>query len=89
MQFARINMPLSLEDYRLQIIALQPRIEAMQAQIDAVLIRQERQLQTVIVRELEAQKRRLASYRMQARFALATIYDQTTVVAVAHGEVTP
>jgi hypothetical protein len=28
------------------------------------------------VRELEAQKRRLASYAMQAQFALASLYDR-------------
>ena len=88
-QFAGINMPLRLEDYRLRISALKPRIEAMQAQIDTVLARQEGQLQIVIARELESQRQRLASYRIQARFALATIYDQTSVVATESGEAAP
>jgi len=74
-------MPLQFDAYRVRIKALKPRIEAMQTQIDAVLIHQERQLQAVVSEELEAQKQRLASYRVQARFALATIYDQTTVVS--------
>jgi len=88
-QFIRLSMPLSLEDYRVRIGALKPRIKAMQAQIDAVLMRQQGQLQTVVVAELGAQKQRLASYRIQARFALATIYDQTTVVSTDNGESTP
>ncbi len=88
-QFARSNMPLRLEDYQLQITALRPRIEAIKAQINTVLMRQEQQLQTVIVRELETQKQRLVSYRIQARFALATVYDQTTVVSADPDEATP
>lgn len=88
-QFARSNMPLRLEGYQLQIAALKPRIEAIKAQINTVLMRQEQQLQTVIVRELETQKQRLVSYRIQARFALATVYDQTTVVSADPGEATP
>lgn len=85
-QIARRDRPLRLEDYRLQINALNPRIDAMQAQIDALLTRQEDQLQVVIAQNLEAQKQRLASYRMQARFALATIYDQTTVRSADNSE---
>ncbi len=87
--FIRKNMPLNLEDYRVRMTALQPRIQAMQARIDVVMARQEQQLQTVMAQELEAQKRRLASYRIQARFALATIYDQATVVSADTVEVTP
>jgi len=88
-QFIRRNMPLNLEDYRVRIAALKPRIEAMQAQIDTVLAHQQQRLQEVVVQELEAQQRRLASYRIQARFALATIYDQTSVVSAENEEATP
>ncbi len=80
-QFARTNMPLQLDNYQLRISSLKPRIAAMQTQIDTLLTRQQDQLQTVIARELESQKQRLASYRIQARFALATIYDQTTLAS--------
>lgn len=88
-QFVRMNMPLRLEDYHVQIIALKPRLDAMQVQINAVLMRQEGKLQSVVAQELEAQKQRLASYRVQARFALATIYDQATVVSASGSKVTP
>jgi len=88
-QFTKLNIPLQFEEYRVRIEALKPRIDAMQAQIDAVLMDQERQLQTVVAEELEKQKQRLASYRMQARFALATIYDQATVVSADSGEPQP
>jgi hypothetical protein len=36
--------------------------------------------------ELEAQKERLATYRVQARFALATIYDRANATAAERGE---
>jgi hypothetical protein len=49
----------------------------MQAQIDTVLMRQQKQLETVVVEELTLRRQRLASYRVQARFALATIYAQS------------
>ncbi len=80
-RLARADRPVELETEQMRIAALQPRIEAMQARIDAVLQRQETHLQAMIADELEAQKRRLASYRIQARFALATIYDRTAVAA--------
>jgi hypothetical protein len=35
-------------------------------------------LQFLAIAELEAQKERLHTYQVQARFALATIYDQAT-----------
>ena len=81
MQFVRADMPQQLQDYRAQIAMLQPRIEAMQSQIAAVMLGQQKQLETVVAAELEARRQRLASYRIQARFALATIYDQSTVVS--------
>ena len=51
----------------------------MQTQIAAVLDRQQGRLTLVAATELESQKARLLSYRVQARFALATIYDRATV----------
>jgi hypothetical protein len=40
-------------------------------------MRQQKQLETVVVEELTLRRQRLASYRVQARFALATIYAQS------------
>jgi hypothetical protein len=37
-------------------------------------------LQTIAVDELQAQKRRLDTYTVQARFALAAIYDLSSTV---------
>jgi hypothetical protein len=55
---------------------LQPRLAAAAAA-------QERVLAAVAIGELEAQKKRLASYATQARFALAALYDGAASGAAA------
>jgi len=52
------------------------RVEALGPPLDTTAAAQERVLASIAVRELEAQKRRLASYAMQAQFALASLYDR-------------
>jgi CHASE2 domain-containing sensor protein len=59
-----------------RVLRLQPRLEAAAAG-------QERVLAVVAVRELEAQKKRLASYATQAQFALAALYDGAALGAAA------
>ncbi len=78
---ARRGIPEELRLYRGRIAALAPRIDEMQLKLAAALGGQERRLQALAVRELEAQKERLATYRVQARFALATIYDRANAAA--------
>ena len=51
---------------------------ATEVRIEAATIRQETVLAELAVAELEAQKKRLASYATQAQFALASIYDSAT-----------
>ena len=57
---------------------LAQRVETMGPRIDATAAAQQRMLANLAVQELEAQKRRLASYAMQAQFALASLYDGAT-----------
>lgn len=76
----RESVPQWLEEYTGRIAGLAPRIEAMQVNIETLLGRQRQDLQVLVAREFSAQKERLATYRVQARFALATIYDRATVV---------
>jgi hypothetical protein len=83
---ARDQTPGELDEFANRIAMVSPRLEAMRAQISAVLDQQQDYLSIVAASELEAQKSRLASYRVQARFALATIYDQATVAQRAEGE---
>jgi hypothetical protein len=54
---------------------LAARVDEIGPRIDAARAAQERVLAAIAVNELEAQKRRLASYATQAQFALAALYD--------------
>jgi len=57
------------------------RVDQIAPRVDAATAAQERVLAQLAVNELEAEKRRLASYATQAQFALASLYDG----AVARG----
>jgi hypothetical protein len=57
---------------------LATRTDELGPRIDAVAAAQERMLARLAMEELEAQKRRLESYAMQAQFALAALYDGAT-----------
>ena len=82
-QQARAAVPAGVDIDALRIAQLAPRIEALQSRIEDILGRQRERLQVLAARELEAQKTRLETYRMQARFALATVYDRASLAAEA------
>lgn len=73
---ARTEGPETLADFETRIDALSPRIDALLARLTALAERQEAYLRRISVRELEAQKARMATYTVQARFSLASIYDR-------------
>ena len=73
------SAPRDTAGFAQRVDGLAQRVDAMGPQIDAMAARQQRMLANVAVQELEAQKRRLASYAMQAQFALASLYDGATV----------
>ncbi|MEE8464672.1 MAG: hypothetical protein V3S53_07795, partial [Gammaproteobacteria bacterium] len=75
---ARTEMPAKFARYRQTIDGLRPRVRAMIAQAAIIAATQQAFLQSLAIAELEAQKERLYTYRVQARFALATIYDRAT-----------
>lgn len=79
----RLEEPRRFGDFAARIAAAEPRIVAMRTAIDRTLRRQEEVLVALAVRELEAQQERLASYRMQARYALATLYDRAAAAQAA------
>jgi hypothetical protein len=64
-----------------RIRELGSRIDLVEPRLDAASRSQERVLASIAIGELEAQKRRLASYSTQAQFALATLYDGATAQA--------
>jgi hypothetical protein len=58
-----------------RVSGLSGRIDEIAPRLEATANAQERVLANIAIGELEAQKRRLASYATQAQFALASLYD--------------
>ena len=74
--------PLRFEDLSTRVQGLSPRIEGIKMRVEDALSRQRGFLQSIATGELQAQKDRLDVYTIQARFALAAIYD----IAATAGE---
>jgi hypothetical protein len=72
--------PQYFEELANRVYGLEPRIEAQKLQVADTLAEQRAFLQAIAVGELQAQKRRLDTYTVQARFALAAIYDMAAAV---------
>jgi len=75
--------PLYFEELTTRVYGLAPRIELMKLRVGDAMAKQRAFLQSIAVGEMQAQKQRLDVYTVQARFALAAIYD----VAATVGEV--
>lgn len=80
---ARSTIPKSNDEFVKRIDAIEPRIEAMLAAVVTAQDDQARFLADLAVGELRSQKERLAEYRTQARYALATTYDRASQAAGA------
>jgi hypothetical protein len=78
---ARRDTPAELERFAARITALAPRIGSMQAALARDRSREEQRLQAMAIDALGEQRERLLSYRVQAQFALATIYDRAASAA--------
>ncbi len=78
---ARLDTPAELDGFAARIAAVTPRIERMQNVIAEVRGQQEQRLQALAIDALKDQRERLAAYRAQAQFALATIYDRAATAA--------
>ncbi len=76
-QEARRSAPTTTGDYAQRVAALQARLQALRARLDAAARAQEALLAGIAADELEAQRQRIADYEVQARFALASIYDKS------------
>jgi hypothetical protein len=59
-----------------RIAALQERLTSLRTRLASSSQRQGELLADIAVAELEAQKGRIAAYELQARYALAGIYDE-------------
>ena len=62
--------------FGVQIEALRPRIAALRERVQLALAAQRAFMERDAIAELLARKDRLDVYMVQARFALATIYDR-------------
>lgn len=76
------NEPLRFGDLSARVYGLGPRIDDMKIRVDDAMAEQRAFLESIAVGELQAQKQRLDIYTVQARFALAAIYD----LAAASGD---
>lgn len=75
---ARGEYPARTDEFAKRIAGLQPRLTEIDARLAAVASKQNQYLASIAIRELQAQQQRLAAYSVQARFALASIYDRAS-----------
>ena len=76
LESGRQVLPSETGDFAGRVGALQQRIGALRVRLAAAEEAQSRALAELAVKNLEQRKKRLQGYRVQAQFALATIYDQ-------------
>lgn len=74
------NEPLLFASFNARVEGLSPQINNLQDRVDVAMAMQRAFLQDIAVEELRAQKKRLDTYTVQARFALAAIYDLSSTV---------
>ena len=75
--------PLRFDEFSQRVYGLSPRIDGMKVRVGDAMAEQRAFLRDIAVGELQAQKRRLDIYTVQARFALAAIYDMAATVGDA------
>ena len=75
---ARAGTPLTTGGYASRVAAVRARIDQLHERMADVSERQNLFLQSLAIRELEAQKVRIETYQVQARYELASIYDRTS-----------
>ena len=75
-QQARQTAPTTTGDFAARIAALQARMVDLRAKLAGSVTAQGDLLADIAVNELSAQKQRIEDYEVQARFALASIYDR-------------
>jgi hypothetical protein len=75
-QRARRLAPVGISAFAARMERLRERIGGLNERLAAAAAKQNDFLEQLAIAELEAQKERLATYQIQARFALASIYDR-------------
>jgi hypothetical protein len=67
--------PLLFADFNFRVEGLSPQIDTLKMRVETAMVAQRGFMEGVAIEELQAQKQRLDTYTVQARFALAAIYD--------------
>ncbi len=75
---AREGAPERNAELGIRVTQLSPRVAALSVRLEQARAAQGKRLADIAVRELEDQRKRLDEYSVQARYALATIYDRAT-----------
>ena len=78
-QKARGSMPNNTGVFAARVEALRQRLDAAQVRLAGVAKQQNNLLESLARNELEQQKERISTYQIQARFALASIYDRAAL----------
>jgi hypothetical protein len=76
---ARGSMPNNTGQFAERVAALRARLDASQQRLAGVAQMQNGLLEGLARTELEQQKERIGTYQIQARFALASIYDRAAL----------
>ena len=79
------NEPLLFGEFNQRVDGLSPKIDDLKARVENAMERQRAFMLGVAVDELRAQKQRLNTYSVQARFALAAIYDLAATATADSG----
>ncbi len=66
-----------------RVVAMTPRVSALAERISAAKAAQSRYLADIAITELRSQRERLDEYSVQARYAIATIYDRASAAGDA------
>jgi lipopolysaccharide biosynthesis regulator YciM len=75
-QQARATVPNDTNDFSARIAALAARVQTMRERLGGASDQQNQYLEDLAVAQLREQQQRLDAYAIQARFALAGIYDR-------------
>jgi hypothetical protein len=73
---AKQSIPVGSGEYAARVQGVRERMDQLEERLATVSERQDRYLQSLAIEALEGQKRRIETYQIQARYALATIYDR-------------
>ncbi|MEZ5458432.1 MAG: hypothetical protein R3E65_03565 [Steroidobacteraceae bacterium] len=76
---ARASVPANTGEFGQRLAAAGEKLAALRDRLVATRGKQNELLAALAVRELSQQKERLNTYQLQARFALATIYDRAAM----------